>query len=109
MFSSEPESRLTVLSVKAMLATLCGGKLVDKLRCEYEPKASELTWSLCFHVSLETGRNLLIETRVEMVIMSLPTWTKTHKFITIRPIRCTKHNNQSVSLFHSASEVIYHH
>uniref|UniRef100_A0AAQ5YTF4 Dystrobrevin n=1 Tax=Amphiprion ocellaris TaxID=80972 RepID=A0AAQ5YTF4_AMPOC len=29
---SEPESRLTVLSVKAMLATLCGGKLVDKLR-----------------------------------------------------------------------------
>uniref|UniRef100_A0A8C6KW62 Dystrobrevin n=1 Tax=Nothobranchius furzeri TaxID=105023 RepID=A0A8C6KW62_NOTFU len=27
-----PESRLTVLSVKAMLATLCGGKLVDKLR-----------------------------------------------------------------------------
>uniref|UniRef100_A0A8C3GC46 Dystrobrevin, beta a n=1 Tax=Cyclopterus lumpus TaxID=8103 RepID=A0A8C3GC46_CYCLU len=29
---SEPDSRLTVLSVKAMLATLCGGKLVDKLR-----------------------------------------------------------------------------
>ncbi|XP_028253855.1 dystrobrevin beta-like isoform X4 [Parambassis ranga] len=29
---SEPGSRLTVLSVKAMLATLCGGKLVDKLR-----------------------------------------------------------------------------
>ncbi|XP_062266813.1 dystrobrevin, beta a isoform X3 [Platichthys flesus] len=29
---SEPESRLTVLSVKAMLAMLCGGKLVDKLR-----------------------------------------------------------------------------
>ncbi|XP_017267480.1 dystrobrevin, beta a isoform X2 [Kryptolebias marmoratus] len=28
----EPESRLMVLSVKAMLATLCGGKLVDKLR-----------------------------------------------------------------------------
>ncbi|KAM9355575.1 dystrobrevin, beta a isoform 2-T7 [Pholidichthys leucotaenia] len=28
----EPESHLTVLSVKAMLATLCGGKLVDKLR-----------------------------------------------------------------------------
>lgn len=33
--SSEPESRLTVLSVKAMLSILCGGKLVDKLRCEY--------------------------------------------------------------------------
>lgn len=48
MFSSEPEGRLTVLSVKAMLATLCGGKLVDKLRCEYDPKASELTESLCF-------------------------------------------------------------
>lgn len=32
---SEPDSRLTVLSVKAMLATLCGGKLVDKLRCKY--------------------------------------------------------------------------
>ncbi|XP_069017961.1 dystrobrevin, beta a isoform X3 [Embiotoca jacksoni] len=29
---SEPNNRLTVLSVKAMLATLCGGKLVDKLR-----------------------------------------------------------------------------
>ncbi|XP_077443107.1 dystrobrevin, beta a isoform X9 [Stigmatopora argus] len=29
---SEPESRLTVFSVKAMLAVLCGGKLVDKLR-----------------------------------------------------------------------------
>ncbi|XP_033931289.1 dystrobrevin beta-like isoform X1 [Pseudochaenichthys georgianus] len=29
---SEPDSRLTVLSVKAMLAILCGGKLVDKLR-----------------------------------------------------------------------------
>uniref|UniRef100_A0A3P9BA32 Dystrobrevin n=1 Tax=Maylandia zebra TaxID=106582 RepID=A0A3P9BA32_9CICH len=28
----EPDSRLTVFSVKAMLATLCGGKLVDKLR-----------------------------------------------------------------------------
>ncbi|XP_061563364.1 dystrobrevin, beta a isoform X1 [Cololabis saira] len=28
----EPENRLTVLSVKALLATLCGGKLVDKLR-----------------------------------------------------------------------------
>lgn len=29
---SDPEGRLTVLSVKAMLAVLCGGKLVDKLR-----------------------------------------------------------------------------
>ncbi|KAM9840444.1 dystrobrevin, beta a isoform 2-T3 [Aulostomus maculatus] len=29
---SEADSRLTVLSVKAMLAMLCGGKLVDKLR-----------------------------------------------------------------------------
>ncbi|GAA6214928.1 dystrobrevin beta-like isoform X1 [Lates japonicus] len=29
---SEPDSRLTVLSVKSMLAMLCGGKLVDKLR-----------------------------------------------------------------------------
>ncbi|XP_027896256.1 dystrobrevin beta-like isoform X1 [Xiphophorus couchianus] len=28
----DPESRLTVLSVKAMLSILCGGKLVDKLR-----------------------------------------------------------------------------
>uniref|UniRef100_A0A667Z4Z7 Dystrobrevin, beta a n=1 Tax=Myripristis murdjan TaxID=586833 RepID=A0A667Z4Z7_9TELE len=33
---SEPDSHLTVLSVKAMLAVLCGGKLVDKLRCEYQ-------------------------------------------------------------------------
>ncbi|XP_054475082.1 dystrobrevin beta-like isoform X4 [Anoplopoma fimbria] len=29
---SDPEGRLTVLSVKALLATLCGGKLIDKLR-----------------------------------------------------------------------------
>ncbi|XP_056150963.1 dystrobrevin beta-like isoform X2 [Lampris incognitus] len=29
---SDADSRLTVLSVKALLATLCGGKLVDKLR-----------------------------------------------------------------------------
>ncbi|CAN9507976.1 unnamed protein product [Ophioblennius macclurei] len=29
---SEPDGRLSVLSVKAMLAMLCGGKLVDKLR-----------------------------------------------------------------------------
>uniref|UniRef100_A0A3Q3KHP3 Dystrobrevin n=1 Tax=Mastacembelus armatus TaxID=205130 RepID=A0A3Q3KHP3_9TELE len=29
---SEPDSQLTVLFVKAILATLCGGKLVDKLR-----------------------------------------------------------------------------
>lgn len=29
---SEPNSKLTVISVKAMLATICGGKLVDKLR-----------------------------------------------------------------------------
>uniref|UniRef100_A0A3Q2DGZ3 Dystrobrevin n=1 Tax=Cyprinodon variegatus TaxID=28743 RepID=A0A3Q2DGZ3_CYPVA len=28
----DPESRLTVLSVKAMLSILCGGKLIDKLR-----------------------------------------------------------------------------
>ena len=33
--SSEAHSQLTVISVKAMLATLCGGKLVDKLRCEF--------------------------------------------------------------------------
>uniref|UniRef100_A0AAX7U4M5 Dystrobrevin n=1 Tax=Astatotilapia calliptera TaxID=8154 RepID=A0AAX7U4M5_ASTCA len=31
-FLLAPDSRLTVFSVKAMLATLCGGKLVDKLR-----------------------------------------------------------------------------
>ncbi|XP_072300202.1 dystrobrevin beta-like isoform X2 [Eucyclogobius newberryi] len=29
---SDPEGRLTVLSVKALLSVLCGGKLVDKLR-----------------------------------------------------------------------------
>lgn len=39
---SEPDSRLTVLSVKAMLAMLCGGKLIDKLRCEYQLKPSGL-------------------------------------------------------------------
>ncbi|XP_068197840.1 dystrobrevin beta-like isoform X3 [Antennarius striatus] len=30
--NSEPDGRLTVLSVKSMLAMICGGKLVDKLR-----------------------------------------------------------------------------
>ena len=43
VFSSEPDGRLTVLSVKAMLAMLCGGKLVDKIRCEYRQMPSWLT------------------------------------------------------------------
>ncbi|XP_068610125.1 dystrobrevin beta-like [Brachionichthys hirsutus] len=30
--NSEPDGRLTALSVKSMLAVICGGKLVDKLR-----------------------------------------------------------------------------
>lgn len=32
---SEGHGKLTVFSVKAMLATMCGGKIVDKLRCKY--------------------------------------------------------------------------
>lgn len=32
---SESHGKLTVFSVKAMLSTMCGGKIVDKLRCEY--------------------------------------------------------------------------
>lgn len=32
---SESHGKLTVFSMKAMLATMCGGKIVDKLRCEY--------------------------------------------------------------------------
>lgn len=32
---SESHGKLTVFSVKAMLATMCGGKIVDKLRCKY--------------------------------------------------------------------------
>lgn len=32
---SESHGKLTVFSVKAMLSTMCGGKIVDKLRCKY--------------------------------------------------------------------------
>ena len=32
---SEGHGKLTVFSMKAMLATMCGGKIVDKLRCKY--------------------------------------------------------------------------
>lgn len=32
---SESHGKLTVFSMKAMLATMCGGKIVDKLRCKY--------------------------------------------------------------------------
>lgn len=34
-FHSEGHGKLTVFSVKAMLATMCGGKILDKLRCKY--------------------------------------------------------------------------
>ncbi|XP_033367387.1 dystrobrevin beta-like, partial [Parus major] len=34
-YDSEGRGKLTVFSVKAMLATMCGGKILDKLRCEY--------------------------------------------------------------------------
>jgi len=34
-FCSEGHGKLTVFSVKAMLATMCGGKILDKLRCKY--------------------------------------------------------------------------
>lgn len=45
MCFSEPDSRLTVLSVKAMLSMLCGGKLVDKLRCKYKLIPLQPTWN----------------------------------------------------------------
>lgn len=32
---SEGQGSVTVFSIKVMLAILCGGKIVDKLRCEY--------------------------------------------------------------------------
>ncbi len=32
---SEGHGKLTVFAMKAMLATMCGGKILDKLRCEY--------------------------------------------------------------------------
>jgi hypothetical protein len=35
LFCSEGRGKLTVFSVKAMLATMCGGKMLDKLRCKY--------------------------------------------------------------------------
>uniref|UniRef100_A0A668AKJ1 Dystrobrevin, beta b n=1 Tax=Myripristis murdjan TaxID=586833 RepID=A0A668AKJ1_9TELE len=34
-YDSEGHGKLTVFSMKAMLATMCGGKIVDKLRCKY--------------------------------------------------------------------------
>ncbi|MGH0142637.1 UNVERIFIED_CONTAM: hypothetical protein FKN15_022795 [Acipenser sinensis] len=33
-YDSEGQGKLTVFSVKAMLSTMCGGKIVDKLRCD---------------------------------------------------------------------------
>lgn len=35
VFYSDAQGMLTVFSVKVMLSVLCGGKLVDKLRCEF--------------------------------------------------------------------------
>ncbi|XP_027524991.1 dystrobrevin beta-like [Corapipo altera] len=39
-YDSEGHGKLTVFSVKAMLATMCGGKILDKLRWQ-EPKGSD--------------------------------------------------------------------
>lgn len=33
---SENNGRIKVLSIKVALATMCAGKLMDKLRCEYD-------------------------------------------------------------------------
>lgn len=32
---SEGHGKLSIFSMKSMLATMCGGKIVDKLRCKY--------------------------------------------------------------------------
>lgn len=32
---SDSPGKLTVFSMKTMLATMCGGKIVDKLRCKF--------------------------------------------------------------------------
>ncbi|XP_051908287.1 dystrobrevin, beta a isoform X3 [Hippocampus zosterae] len=53
---SEPESRLTVFSVKAILAVLCGGKLVDKLRyvfSQISDSSGVMVLSKCDHFLLE--------------------------------------------------------
>ncbi|KAG8548839.1 hypothetical protein GDO81_023848 [Engystomops pustulosus] len=38
-YDSEGHGKLTVFSVKAILATLCGGKILDKLRYSRAPSA----------------------------------------------------------------------
>uniref|UniRef100_A0A674NS75 Dystrobrevin n=1 Tax=Takifugu rubripes TaxID=31033 RepID=A0A674NS75_TAKRU len=59
---SEPDSRLAALSVKAMLATLCGGKLVDKLRYVFS--------------QVSDSRGVLVQSRFEAFLreaLKLPT------------------------------------
>lgn len=34
LLCSEGRGKLTVFAMKSMLATMCGGKIVDKLRCK---------------------------------------------------------------------------
>lgn len=46
-FHSEGHGKLTVFSVKSMLATMCGGKILDKLRCKYL-KAKSNYFMKCF-------------------------------------------------------------
>jgi len=46
-FHSEGHGKLTVFSVKAMLATMCGGKILDKLRCKYFQFFAE--WAVLSH------------------------------------------------------------
>ncbi|XP_041885405.1 dystrobrevin beta-like [Corvus kubaryi] len=48
-YDSEGHGKLTVFSVKAMLATMCGGKILDKLRCEYSHESEQL-WNVSFPV-----------------------------------------------------------
>ncbi|XP_005430528.1 dystrobrevin beta, partial [Geospiza fortis] len=46
-YDSEGHGKLTVFSVKAMLATMCGGKILDKLRCHIPGKRTMEKLRLC--------------------------------------------------------------
>ena len=57
---SEGHGKLTVFSMKAMLATMCGGKIVDKLRCKYTCGEGHSLWAAHTRLS-STGRFLLVK------------------------------------------------
>lgn len=63
---SESHGKLTVFSMKAMLSTMCGGKIVDKLRCKYRSK----------HPRCATLDHMHVQERL-FVVVSLISWNRT--------------------------------